>query len=66
MQTRAPSPPSPLLESTLTRYLSLAHTCHALFAATLHDEKHRAQRGAMDALLRALEGAQGERSALPH
>ncbi|MEW6706896.1 MAG: hypothetical protein AB1430_18780 [Pseudomonadota bacterium] len=47
-----PAPPA-ALEQSLRRYLTLALTCHELFAVTL-DDKRPAQHAAMDELLRAL------------
>jgi hypothetical protein len=53
-QAEHPAPPG--LEQTLRRYLTLAQTCHELFAVTF-GEDHPPEHAAMDELLRALRQA---------
>ena len=55
-----PLPPPPL-EQSLRRYLTLARSCHELFALALRGDKP-AEHAAMDELLRTL----GQGSAAPH
>lgn len=50
---QAERPPSPGLEQSLRRYLTLAQTCHELFAVTFGQD-HPPEHAAMDELLRAL------------
>jgi hypothetical protein len=47
-----PSSPA-ALEQSLRRYLTLARTCHELFAVTFRDDRPP-EHAAMDALLRTL------------
>ena len=67
LHAERPAPP-PALEQSLRRYLSLARTCHELFAMTLQGDRP-AEHAAMDELLRMLgqgQPALGQAAAARH
>jgi len=57
-QAERPTPPG--LEQTLRRYLTLAQTCHELFAVAFREDRPP-EHAAMDELLRALGQASSGR-----